>query len=62
MLHDMQLCSRSGREHCSKQSWTVLQKVCSGELLWMTGSAMQMQQRGLNSDQALQIDLCAPES
>ena len=62
VLHNIQLYSRSGREHCSKQSWIVLQQLCSGELLWMTGSAMQMRQRGLNSDQALQIDLCAPES
>ena len=59
MQHSKRDCaSATGR----KQSWTVLQQVCSGELLWMTGSAMQMRQRGLSSDQALQIELCAPES
>ena len=59
MLHMTQLCSRSGREHPGRQSWTVLQQVCSSELFLMTGSAMHIQQRRLsNSDQALYIDLC----
>ena len=46
MRHKMQL-GMSGSEHCSRQSWTVLEQLCSGELLLMTVSAMQMQQREL---------------
>ena len=44
VLHNMQLYSRSGKDHCSRQIWTVLQQACSGAsaggLLFMTCSAM----------------------
>ena len=41
MLHKMQLYARSGREHRSTLSWTVLQQVCSRKLLFVAGSAKQ---------------------
>ncbi len=37
--HKMQLYSVSQSKHCSRRSRTVLKRLCSGELLGMTGSA-----------------------
>ena len=49
-------CTSCGMEHCSRRSWTVLKHLCSAELLLMTGSAMQMQQRGLGIERyAMQL-------
>lgn len=33
--------------HCSRRSWTVLKQLCSSQLLFVTGSAMQMRRRKL---------------
>ena len=47
--HKMQPDSMSGSEHCTWQSWTVLEQACLGELPSMTGSAPQTQQRVLGN-------------
>ena len=45
--HKMQLYLMSESEHCSRRSWRVLQQLCSCELLLLTGSTVQMRQRGV---------------
>ena len=56
----MQLSSINGSEHCSRWSLTLLKPLCPGELLLMTGSAMQMRQCGPGnlSSTGMHIDVC----
>ena len=48
-LHETQLYSRSGRERGSRQSWAVLQQVCSGELCHADAAAWAAKLRSVTA-------------
>ena len=45
LLHGVQHKMQSGSQHCSRWGWIVVKQLCSGELLLLTDSAMQMRLR-----------------